>query len=394
MKTVKELLNDAERAYNRLAQVRKEASETIDEIGNDSRFNSDYRHAKRMDAIDHFKTERMNTVYRLNDIKTKIRTAAIADTPQLDAKRIDPNLITLLQIKGLTPSDFEAIAKQYSRTDGSDFTNQRAIAGAAKEQGFVIRNMKTPEEKAQAAEAYLEAMKTLIREAPDRMDSPLPMLDRDFRTESFRTKAFKAQDPLSNDEIICTLPQIESVIERESRAALEASKDSESAFIKGFAPEIKTGMVDPGDYPALAEAAAKLDEIKLPEKRQRILDGLASAIGEARLKAEEPLTAEELKLASDKTGGYDSALANELKVFADLFAPEGMQFSTEAGTALVKPTAGRESKVFWASLVRDAETRTAAEALAKTKAADAASISDYSANRLANAERAEQERYE
>ena len=235
------------------------------------------------------------------------------------------------------------------------------LEGAAKANGYILKTRNSAEDVTEAATSYIERLTKLLQNDNPRLDAPLPDLN-DIMIADSGKNARKLLEPLSPDEIQCyasTEAEIAADITKKMREGIEESAD---AFTEGFSGK-KEKPLDYADYPALAAASDRLDEVNLPSKKERILDGLVSALDAKRLKSSEPLTAQELKAASDKTLGYNEPLAAELREFADLFLPdEGMRFVAAPGMELTEVTPSYNEPFRWEALKREANALQTKEA--------------------------------
>ena len=371
-KNLAELIADAEKAYNRLNAAKAAASKRIADADS-YQYTQGYRRQESQAARNEYQSARTTALTTLDRIVSKLHDAAESETPKLSASRLDPNLMNLLTIKGLTENDFSDLAKSYLKTDGTDYANQRAIRGEAKERGYTITNIRTAAEKENAVGQYITGMLEVIRHDDTAFNVPLPEPETAFVFEASRNKAMQMLEPLTADSVKCHMATPEAEIVNDLNASRNSETDDNS-FVEGFTGSRSIESADANDYPALYAVADKLNEVQLPEKKERIIDALVSSIDSKRLKATEPLTAEELKAASDKTMNFNKSLGIELKEFADIFVPdEGLQFSPEQGTKLVKTVPSYDSKVRWRSLVERAHSLNTANESASDKSA----MSDY-----------------
>lgn len=387
-KTINELLSDAEATYQTLALSKQNASQRIKKSNSDM-YSKEYRQNQAAAARNDYNDARSAAIIRLSKIQSLIRSAAENEEPSLHASSLSPNLMALLTIKGLTAKDFSDLA----RRNINNHTNIRAIEGEAKDRGFVLRAYHHAEEIAEAAETYIGRLIQSVKD-DSHIESELPPIDGVLLSSS-KSYADRMCEPFSIDEVRCFKKNLESEITTEiiAERMKAVTPESDNQFEQGFTGKTSK-PVDYSVFPAIHAVSDLLDEIKMPEKRSRILDGIFATVDNKRLRDEKPLSAAELKTAADAAMKTNEALGYELKEFADLFLEDGLQFAAKPGLETTKPTAGYDSKRRWETLIKDANEISNREAEAKSHGIVSNTVSTNANNRQARREEAERQRYE
>lgn len=386
-KTVMELLSDAEAVYSTLGISKKSASQRIKKATSDM-YSREYRENENRAAMNSYSDEKSAAIRRLSKIQSMVKDAAESETPTLHASSLNPNLMALLRIKGLTAKDFKDLA----RRNINNHTALRAIEGEAQERGFVLEAYHSAEKIGEAAEAYIGRLIQSIKDDDTHMETELPPIDGVFLDPS-RQYANKMLEPFSLDDVRCYKNDIESAISDEiiTERQKAVTPETDAQFEQGFRGQ-KSTPVDYSSFPALSAVSDKLSEVNMPEKSKRVLDALFSVTDSARLHEGKALSAEEIKLASDRT--QDVALAAELREIGDLFLPDGQRFSPAPGTATVAVNDLYNEKARWKILAREAAALQDRETVAKNAVTIANASNKNNASRQERREAAERQRYE
>ena len=387
-KSVQELITDAESLYNALAKVKGMASDRIKRASS-YQYSAEYKQNESRAARNAYTDEKSATSIKLSKIRDRIAEAAVNEAPVLRTNAVDLNLATLLQLP-LTVRDYQSLAKNHI----NDYTKLRMIEASAQRNGITLKAHREPEEVAHAAEAYIDRLIKTIQDDNSDLRSALPETDSVFLSES-RQYVDRMLDPFTVSEIECHASDLESSIAAaiiKDRQAASAPETDEQ-FERGFTGRVDT-PIDYGTFPALSGVVDKLAEVRLPEKSKRVLDGLWNTIDSKRLHDNKPLTAQEVKAASDIVMTSNVALGTELRELADLFLDDGTQFAAKPGFEVTAPTTSYNSKLHWDVLKRDAAALLDRETVAKNTVTIANASYKNNASRQDRREAEEQARYE
>lgn len=381
-KSVLELVCDAESLYVAIGKTKASASDRIKRAASD-KYAPAYRQTERTAATNYYNDSKNATILQLSKIRDALPEAAESEAPVLRTSAVDLNLATLLRLP-LTARDYVSLA----RTHISNYTAIRMLEASAKANGIVLKAHRTPEETAEAAGSYINRLIKCIEDDNSNWDAELPSTNGVFLNDS-RQYVDKMLEPFGIADIECHGADLESTI----IAGLnkERSVTADEDFERGFTGKAAK-PVDYSSFPALSEISAKLAEVRLPQKSERVLNGLWAVIDSKRLRDGKPLSAQEIKAASDRT--QDEALSAELRELADLILPDdGMRFKAAPGIELTSVTPSYNEKARWAKLVNDASKMQNHEASAKSHSVIADAVSRNNASRQERREADEAGRY-
>ena len=385
-KTVLELVLNAESIYTAVGKARASASERIKRVNSD-KYAPAYRSTEMTSAKNTYTDNKNAAINSLSKIRDAVAAAAENEAPVVRVSAVDQNLVSLLQLP-LTARDYSSLA----RTHINNYTAIRMLEAAAKKNGFSLTAHREPETVANAAEAFIDRLINCIENDSPNLEAELPSINGVFLNES-RQYVDRMLDPFKIDEIECHADDLESALiaginkERQSANTAEAAQEFERGFTGKSAKP-----VDYSSFPALSAISEKLSEVKLPQKSDRVLGALWNAIDSKRLRDKTPLTAQEIKRASDAT--QDESLSTELRELADLILPdENMRFKAAPGLELTPVTASYNEKLRHAKQVDEANLLQAHEANAKSHSVIADAVNRNNASRQERREAEEVSRY-
>lgn len=381
-KSVLELVCDAESLYNAVGKAKASASDRIKRANSD-KYSREYRLNETTAARNAYTDSKQSAILQLSKIRDALPEAAESEAPVLRTNMVDQNLATLLRLP-LTARDYSALAK----THINNYTAIRMLEASARENGFVLKAHRTPEETAEAAGSYINRLIKCIEDDNTSWDAELPSTKGVFLNDS-RQYFDKMSEPIKAADIECHGADLESAI----IAGLnkERSVTADEDFERGFTGKAAK-PVDYSSFPALSEISAKLAEVRLPQKSERVLNGLWAVIDSKRLRDGKPLSAQEIKAASDRT--QDEALSAELRELADLFTENGLRFSPAPGTEKIPITDRYNEKARHELQKREAVALQNKESSAQAHSIAANTVAKNNEARQARREDAERQRYE